>query len=714
MNVIAFDTETHLITPGVLAPKLVVGSFYTPDEGGWLMYPDDVIVELRERLKSGWYFVGANLAFDFAVVLAYTAARFPDEYDELEELIFVAHDEGRIWDVQIAEALYAVAQGHLGSNPGTGSKFERYSLDIVMQLTTGKLNAKEHDEYRLKYGELDGIPIHLWPRNAQVYPVDDVKNPYDAYLFQRARAEHTKQETNLHDLPAQCRAAWALHIGAVWGFRVDQQKVNAYEMEVTEKRNVLIQRLSEIGFVRADGSKDTKRISRAVLQAYDPEAQACGACQSTGWIADPPRFGKTGKPLKQQFSKCIKCNGLGFISTSQRVPQTPSGAVSCSRDSLYESGNDDLGLLGKLGETDKAISTYIPFLRSAGDVPLTLKPNVLLESGRTSYSGVIQLLPKKGKERQCIVARDGFVLFSIDYEGLELATHAQSCLNLFGKSRLAEVLIAGGKPHDMLAAKLYGKSNEEYAKLRAAGDPLANDLRDASKPANFGFPTGMGEVTLVKQSREENTVTIGQDGRVYHGIRFCILMRYGRVCGEKMLFKYKGRDIAPLCEACLRAARDLRQAWLLEWPENDPYFQFIDDRVNRVGYIKQHFSNRVRGRLDFTQMANTLFQGLAADGAKRALYAVVREQRRDKTSVLRGSTTIVFPHDELVGEAPIERAHLVVPRVQQIMEQEMKVVCPDVPIRTEGALMYCWDKRAKPVYDDAGRLIPWVPKETTP
>jgi len=709
MNVVAFDTETHLITPGVLAPKLVVGSFYTPEESGFLLYPDDVVTEVLEWLQNDWYFVGANIAYDFGVVLAYVTKARPEAAAEFLREIFRAYDEGRVWDVQVAEALYAIAQGHLGRNPETGEKFARYSLQIVVELTTGRKNAKEHDEWRLRYGELDGIPIHLWPRNAQQYPVDDATNTWDAYAVQRARAEHTKQETNLHDLPAQCRAAWALHLGAIWGFRVDQEAVNAFEMEVTSKRNELVGTLSELGFLRMDGSKDTRRIARAVIEAYDAFAKACPSCQSTGLVAGAQRFGKTGKPLKQTFETCIKCSGNGVLGKPELVPQTPKGKVSASRDALYESGDENLLLLAKLGETDKSISTYIPYLRTAGDVPLTLKPNVLLETGRVSYSDVIQLFPRRGKERQCIVPREGNVFFSIDYEGLELVTHAQSCLNLFGESRLAEVLNAGGKPHDMLAAKLYRKTDAEYTALKKVGDLRALALRDSAKPANFGFPGGMGEATLVAQQREQGPDTVGPDGRWYHGLRFCILMGYAETCGEKKVSEYRGRDVGRLCVACLRAAKDLREAWFAEWPENRAYFQFIQDRVDRVGYVKQHFSNRVRAKGDFSAFANSYFQGLAADGAKRALYAVVKAQYLGADSPAFGSRTILFPHDELLGEVELSRAAKAVPAIQEIMEREMRVVCPDVALRTEAALMYRWDKRAKPVFDDNHQLIPWEP-----
>ena len=48
--------------------------------------------------------------------------------------------------------------------------------------------------------------------------------------------------------------------------------------------------------------------------------------------------------------------------------------------------------------------------------------------------------------------------------------------------------------------------------------------------------------------------------------------------------------------------------------------------------MTQFLSGRVRGGCRFTQMCNTLFQGLAADGAKKALWDITRECYLDTAS----------------------------------------------------------------------------------
>jgi DNA polymerase I-like protein with 3'-5' exonuclease and polymerase domains len=164
--------------------------------------------------------------------------------------------------------------------------------------------------------------------------------------------------------------------------------------------------------------------------------------------------------------------------------------------------------------------------------------------------------------------------------------------------------------------------------------------------------------------------------------------------------------------------------WFRQWPENEPYFEFISDAVDhgqrvqrdgrefrlRPGQIMQHHSGRLRGGVEFCAAANGFFQGLAADGAKRALTRVAREQYDSSMgSPLYGSRTILFAHDELVVEMPEAIAHEAAERLSVVMVESMREFVPDVIVEAPPALMRRWYKSAEPVYKD-GRLVPWEPK----
>lgn len=388
-------------------------------------------------------------------------------------------------------------------------------------------------------------------------------------------------------------------------------------------------------------------------------------------------------------------------------------------------------------------------------IPITLRPNVLLDTGRASYGDVVQQLPRGGGVRECIVARPGTVLCSCDYGGLELATHGQSCLRIVGWSRLAEAINKGVKVHDALAATFLGISYADFAAgLKGARGPeiakLYKNVRQAVKPANFGFPGGMGAVKLVLQQRKQGPDTTSASGRKYKGLRFCVLLG-ARACGEhesggsNKVTEYKRKAITPTCAKCIEVAEDIRAKWFLQWPENDVYLNtFINDAVEHgqkvtrdgrefrlaPGQIMQHVSHRLRGATEFCSAANGFFQGLAADGAKRALTRVSREcydhtyrMPDGQPSPLLGCRIILFAHDELIVEMREELAHAAAMRLSTVMVESMREYTPDVIVEAPPALMRRWWKAAEPVYVTPERrlrqgdpqpgdtLIPWDDRE---
>lgn len=408
---------------------------------------------------------------------------------------------------------------------------------------------------------------------------------------------------------------------------------------------------------------------------------------------------------------------------------------------------------------DRAHAIYNTTLRSrlmtrSVPIPITLRPNVLVDTGRASYGDVIHQLPRGGGVRECIVARPGTVLCSCDYGGLELATHSQNCIWTVKFSRLGEALNKGIKVHDALAATFLGVTYEEFA-AGMAGDrgpeikKLYKNVRQAVKPANFGFPGGMGAVKLVLQQRKQGPDTFAANGRKFKGLRFCILLG-AAACGENpngtsnKVSEWKRKPITPTCSKCIEVAEDIRAKWFLQWPENEPYFQFITDCVDngqpvrrdgrvlrlRPAQIMQHRSGRLRGGVEFCSAANGFFQGLAGDGAKRALTRVFREcydetyrMPNGERSPLFGCRIILFAHDELIVEMPEAIASLAAARLSVVMVESMREYTPDVVVEAPPALMRRWWKAAEPTYitpigklrkgdpQPGDILIPWDDRE---
>ncbi len=775
----SFDTETHLLQKGLLCPPLVCGSFARyPEfrvEGAFLLSKEDTLAQARRLLTvaTDTVIVMANGAFDFGVLA--------NEEPDLLRPIFDAYRAGRVYDLLIGQALDAVAGGHLSMDPRTGGPLSnngkqttRYSLNVCTDLTLNRQDAKHNDLWRKRYAVLERVPMHLWPAEAVQYPKDDAINQLEVGLTHMGiipSPGYTQPNVlrNLADQAAQAETAFDMHLGAMWGIRTNRARVEALSAKVEEVHRKMIERFTEVGFVvppvdelgkpnKNAGKEDGQAVRRAVARAYGASG-VCEICQGTGEVPSRKQVPCRGVKVRARFQGCLrdireqavytsefncevckdkgeitklgalincaKCDSTGYnLGTAPTLPRTAGNGVSKSRDTLLESGDDVLTDYGD-NEAEKIKDTYIPFLREGLDRPINLRPNVLVASGRTSYDGLIQLIPRGGGVRDCFEARPGYWYCSVDYSALELCSLSQVCLWVVGYSKMADTINSTKDPgslHTAFAAQMIGVSVDEMKARVKAGDKEAKGYRQASKAANFGFPGGMGAAKLVLSKRTKNDgMTEGPDGRKYVGIRFCILIGGQRECGVEKITSYRKRDIPPTCIKCIEVVeQQLKPAWFQAWPEMAEYFKWIknateaqDGELPCLGpWIKQGGeTHRVRGGLGFCDGANTLFQGLAADGAKNALRQVTRECYLDEESPLYGTRPIMFVHDEIFSEMPIEKAHLAGPRKSELMVSAMREYIPDVFIHAAPALSEFWYKDCEPVFTPEGKLTVWKPKE---
>jgi hypothetical protein len=860
---IAIDTETHRFQPGLKAPPIVVASASWFEPGptikGTLLSKDEIVKLFIELLEDETRVItGANICmFDLLVIAREYAKRGTD----LMPSIYKALDQGRIYDIQLAQALHDIANGHLGIDPRTNSNIinpetgrrGRYSLPYCVDILLDRRDAKANAKFKENYADLENVPIELWPPEAVQYPIDDTNNTHESAL---AQTGHVSRQSvthdwgkdgackdcgstrisatcfvrrpirNLHDLANQVYTAHAMHMGAARGFRVNQKSVDIVENYALKKRNSTIGPFVAAQIIREeDGTVNEAVLKRMVAEAYgakepcpickgtgkvpspeakslrcpdckgrcqpwkaggqikDPTVSSCDTCNTTGRVPHPnPKmigcvdFDEAGEKVKS-------CDGTGLRLTED-VPRTDKDGVGKGKDPCHESGDDFLMSYGDFLEDAKVLKDYVPYLREARvqnddgsyrDIPLTLSPNPILETGRVSYNGYIQLFPRKPgfwedgvyipSIRECIEARPGFVLASIDYDSGELVTHAQSLLWLTGHSKLAEALVTGAKVHNMLGASMIGLTYAEFNKR--VKDRICKNARQAAKPGNFGFPGGMGPVKMVHQQRIQGPDTphpngpnwiMGEDRqpiRGYKGLRFCILMDDAPACGIEKTREWRDHKISPTCTACIECAVRLKKLWLQQWPENAEYFRYINqcidfgqeitgEMLDRWDWLKevyipgtqlapaeimQHHSGRIRGGLDYCAAANGFFQGLLGDLAKAAVRRISRECY-DKTykipelahanshksayagiqSPLYGSHIIAFQHDEVIPELIESNAHDAAMRISEVMVEEMMYYCPDlVPAaKAPPALMKVWNKNAAPLFNSEGKLIPWV------
>ena len=650
MSLLSFDFETHKIQPGLLAPPVVCVSQAWRESSGAidssLLDREQGLESIHAQLSTDVVYVGANVAYDFVCLLA---AR-----PQLMPLVWKAYEEGRVFDVLIAGTLDAIYDGRLtddGLFNSRGKKIQsgRYSLESATEDYLGRVDAKKNDRFRTSYALLENLPIEQWPPEASQYPVDDAVNALELAEKQMRVCK------NLHNLSAQAHAAFCAHLGATWGMRTDQSRVAALKMGVDANIERVQEFAKEHKLLQLGGTKkkpkwtkDTKLIKELVFQAYE------------------------GLP-----------------------PKTEGGDIATSREALTESGDP---ILEKFAEGSKweKLRTYADTLSELGQKPMNVECNILLATGRASYKGLIQLMPRQGGVRECCIARPDTAWVSVDFAAIEMSTLGQAQIWALGRSKLAEAINNGLDPHSYFAASMVGQDYETFVKNKKR--KLESDRRQAAKAANFGFPGMMGGAKFVIAKKRE-------------GMSVCEWTYADGACGTEKAREWKGKELdGPLCVRCLEEADKLRKSYLAHWTDMRPYWSWVTSQLGHDGRLTQFVSERVRGGLSAPAAANTLFQGLASDGAKAAVIAMTKEMYLDSLSPLFGSRLIVFAHDETIIEVPKHKLTEAAARQTEIMISEMKRFVPDVRVSAEPAAMTRWYKAAEPVFVD-GKLVPWEPKE---
>lgn len=112
-------------------------------------------------------------------------------------------------------------------------------------------------------------------------------------------------------------------------------------------------------------------------------------------------------------------------------------------------------------------------------------------------------------------------------------------------------------------------------------------------------------------------------------------------------------------------------------------------------------TGRVRGKVGFTQACNTPFSGLAADGAKLAMWNLY----------LLGYTIVGFIHDEIlleIPETPDGTYDAPAEIIKDVMVQSMRELTGPIPVGVQLSVSYVWSKDAHAVHNEKGQLIPWV------
>lgn len=700
---VSLDTETHLIRPGLLAPPLVCASwahdardlgdepitregFFRKTAHGdgtrfaWsgLVRHDNALRFVEELLDtSDVILVGANMSYDMGVI----AAKWP----HLLRKIFDAYDACRIRDVLIRQKLLDIAAGcYRGCFDEIGKWHQfGYSLDELSRRILGISMDKGEDSWRLRYRELEDVPLADWPQRAKEYPCDDTTTP----LLIHDEQESYREVGWLTDEDRQCKADWSLHLQSVYGVRTNRPRVDKLVAQTTETLDRLRVALVEGGLVRVQVGVRSKKV----------------------------KITRSTKVAKARMEELMKAQG-------RPVKTTATGQTSLDEDACDQSGDKLLSYYAQYTSLSTILTKDVSVLMAGTRVPIQPHYEILLETGRTSASknadgnGAIgypiqtirrameprcplcefkngasatkckkcdhPMVPVTGI-RECFAPRPGWLYADADYDGVELRGFSQVCINTVGFSQMGLRLNAGMDVHLDVAAQLLSITYQfaEEAKDGKHGDEWKKKVKDArqlAKALNFGLPGGLSAA--------------GRDG--HGGFR-----EYARASFGLNL----------TAERCV----ELKEQWFATWPEAALYFKWIKqqlDPITNEAHLVQFYSGRHRGRVSFTEAANGNFQALAADAAKAALYAVSKACYIEEGSPLYGSRPVMFIHDQIICEVPIPTAHEAATELGRLMCLYGSQFMPDVPLTTTPCLSTCFSKDAVAIYDKNGRLLPWSPK----
>ena len=647
---IAFDSETHLIKPGAQAPRLVCVSAAARDVPHGALYArKDSEAFLRWLLQpeNPQLITGANVAYDLAVA----SSNWPD----LIPWIFEAYARDRVTDIQIREKLLKIARG-------SHTKATRYNLAALSAAYLKKDRSgqkKGPDVWRLRYAELDGVPLSEWPEAAKEYALEDASDTYAIHELQTQKAEGTDF---LDDQFRQARKAWWLQLTQIHGIVTDPWRVQALDRRVRTRYLELRDLLIENELVRV---KKTKR-------------RTDGEKGQLKWKAGEITVEYVRKDVDARAMMKKACEAIGI---EPKLTETDS--VSLDSEACEQLANHGLGLppfenfcvetaqaFGEYVGLTKYVSTDLPVLWSGTKHPIHARFDSLKETGRTGCSKPnLQNQKRSGGVRECFVPRPGHVFAVCDYDGLELRTMAQVCMSVFKYSALAEALNSGDDPHLRVGAQMLGISYEDAKKRLKAKDPEVKNARQCGKIANFGFPGGLGARSLVAYAWGNYRVRLTEE-----------------------------------------EARQLKTVWLTTFPEFRRYFEWINAHITNgeKGAFKHLFSNRTRGNIYFTQCCNTPFQGLGGDATGHAGFLIAQACYIDQSSPLYGCRIVNYIHDEFMLEVPDDhRAEAAARELARLMILGANEFLPDVPATATPLLARRWSKDAEPVYNESGALIPW-------
>ncbi len=664
----AIDTETvHAGTVSEPVPALVCVAQYHPSEGGTLEAAHRVDWHrVAETYRRGA--VLANSPFD-----AFVFRRAGPDW--LWQAILDAYERGSVFDVNTAEKMIAAA---------TGRKVYRVNLGVVCDHYG--IPVDKDDPVRKRYREVLGMEVENYPHEFAHYAMNDPVATWRAKEAQVMSAPPGCLDT----LPVQTQGHIALYNQTVLGILNDKERAAILDESIATRMNRIAFYLMRQGLMRLEGGA-TKR-SRKPPEARRNEKEAKKVmsqwCERTDNEITETKKGPSLSADALRKANIPDDHILRGYALYGSLSSLRNKNIPVFLRDITRTRYDEFKVTGRTGSSNpagtKKAANCGPDEWTGTNLQNLARPDTLASLGFDEGEGF----------RECLIPRPGYGFAISDWGGAELVTLAQTCLRIFGWSKLADILNEGRDLHGEMAAKILGiedrygtpeerkalklvrleknrpgegmrledapsRVQEHFAKLAAGSWAIFDkdgvhehkQARQLAKAADFGFPGGLGARRFVDFARTQYNITVTEP-----------------------------------------EARRLKKLWKQLLPEMNLYFEWINSLAIGGGQYRVTIPGVGMTRIcGFNDACNFPFQGAAAIAAKRALWWLLRAGM-EKSSPLYGTRQVLFVHDENVSEVPIERKDEAIPEKERIMISAFGTICPDVHIGVETGWSDCYDK----------------------
>lgn len=367
---------------------------------------------------------------------------------------------------------------------------------------------------------------------------------------------------------------------------------------------------------------------------------------------------------------------------------------------------------------------------NAAIVPRRTKP---LITGRWSLEGAVlrQNKERSGGSREVCVPAEGHKVFVADYSTIELFGFAKVIASAWewkhklpeGSyiSSLARVLLAGKDPHIILALRLLARSNPKYLEALEriaqrgyygqtfSGEYALHDVYNCIRDAWKAWAKSVEQTIKAGTTPPEPTLEVKILGKLLDDKRDeakrCNFGLAGLMGPEKFI---QTQRLVGDYSWTLPKATTAWQDWREQWFESGAFQELVYSIARGGDAIRHAITNRLRGKLTPTQLANTLFQTPIAEMFYEAHTEVWYEAHWVEDSPLYETNQVAPIHDEIVSTGPNHRlssdlcpeatrskckhtafsgCRTALARKQEIMQTVGLKWLPGLPVSTSGAIL---------------------------